>query len=157
MVPILSQPQRPWWIFHPSSAGGCFKNTYELLNLRALNFSLWIKSTSFNVWVRYFVWNPHSTPPPPPSHPPPLPHPPTSTRPQWVKGFRGIYWFQIYLHSNSLIRPYFIPMYNEDFMRFYNTDEISAQLSARWVLDYSSLLCFTWCVNIHWGLWSYLP
>ena len=25
---------------------------YELLN-----FNLWMKSTSFNVWVRYFVWN----------------------------------------------------------------------------------------------------
>ena len=37
--------------------GGRFKNTYELLNLRALKFSPWIKSTSFNVWVRYFVWN----------------------------------------------------------------------------------------------------
>ena len=29
----------------------------ELLNLRALKFSLWIESTSFNVWTRYFVWN----------------------------------------------------------------------------------------------------
>ena len=38
--------------------GGCFKNTYELLNLRALNLShVNKKSTSFNVWVRYFVWN----------------------------------------------------------------------------------------------------
>ena len=37
-----------WW---------CFKNTYELLNLRVLNFHPWIKSTSFIVWVRYFVWN----------------------------------------------------------------------------------------------------
>ena len=38
-------------------SGGRFKNIYELLNLRALKFHLWIKSTSFNVWVRYFVWN----------------------------------------------------------------------------------------------------
>ena len=38
--------------------GGHFKNTYELFNLRALkNFPLWIKSTSFNAWVRYFLWN----------------------------------------------------------------------------------------------------
>ena len=33
--------------------GGGFRNAYELLNIRAL----WIKHTSFNVWVRYFVWN----------------------------------------------------------------------------------------------------
>ena len=38
-------------------SGGRFNNTYELLNLRALKFHLWIKSTSFNVWARYFVWN----------------------------------------------------------------------------------------------------
>ena len=33
------------------------KNTYELLNLRAFKFSPVNKSTSFNVWVRYFVRN----------------------------------------------------------------------------------------------------
>ena len=62
--------------------GGRFKNTYVLLKLRAP------KSTSFNVWVRYFVWNFKGTihlkfhtkyseryhtrfwtPPPPPSEP----------------------------------------------------------------------------------------
>ena len=37
--------------------GAFQKHLSELLNLRALNFHLWIKSTSFNVWVRYFVWN----------------------------------------------------------------------------------------------------
>ena len=31
---------------------GHFKNTYELLS-----FHLWIKYTSSNVWVGYFVWN----------------------------------------------------------------------------------------------------
>ena len=35
-----------------SRSGGHFKNNYELLNLRALK-----KNVSFNVWVRYFVWN----------------------------------------------------------------------------------------------------
>ena len=34
-----------------------FKNTYELLNLRALKFWPVKKSTSFNVWARYFVGN----------------------------------------------------------------------------------------------------
>ena len=38
-------------------SGGRFKNTFELFNLRALKFSLVIKSTSFNVWARYFVWH----------------------------------------------------------------------------------------------------
>ena len=43
-------------------ARGCFKNTYELLNLRALKFSSVNKYTSFSVWVRYFMlkgtlWN----------------------------------------------------------------------------------------------------
>ena len=36
--------------------GRCFKNAYELLNLRALKFHQWTKSTFFNVWKRYFVW-----------------------------------------------------------------------------------------------------
>ena len=40
-----------------SVSGGRFKNTHELLNLRALKFSPVNKNTSFNVWVRYFVWN----------------------------------------------------------------------------------------------------
>ena len=34
-----------------------FKNTYELLNVRAVNFSPVNKITFFSVWVRYFVWN----------------------------------------------------------------------------------------------------
>ena len=38
--------------------GERFKNMYELLNLRALKISqCCIKFISFNVWVRYFVWN----------------------------------------------------------------------------------------------------
>ena len=36
---------------------GRFKNTYELLNLRALKFQCCRKNISFNVSVRYFVWN----------------------------------------------------------------------------------------------------
>ena len=32
-----------------------------LLNLRSLDFLLFIKCTSFNVWVRYIVWNWYST------------------------------------------------------------------------------------------------
>ena len=37
---------------------GRFKNAYELLNLRALKLSKFcIKIVSYNVWVRYFVWN----------------------------------------------------------------------------------------------------
>ena len=42
---------------HVVPSGGHLKNAYRLLNLRALNFHLRIKSTSFNVWARYFVWN----------------------------------------------------------------------------------------------------
>ena len=37
--------------------GGRFKNTYEHLNPRALKISMLYKIISFNVWVRYFVWN----------------------------------------------------------------------------------------------------
>ena len=37
--------------------GGRFKNAYELLNLRALKISIFYKIISFNVWVRYFLWN----------------------------------------------------------------------------------------------------
>ena len=37
--------------------GGCFKNAYELLTLRALKISMFHKNLSFNVWVRYFVLN----------------------------------------------------------------------------------------------------
>ena len=37
--------------------GGGGGNAHKLLNLRALNFYLCMKYTSFNVWVRYFVWN----------------------------------------------------------------------------------------------------
>ena len=47
------------WVDNKSpGVGGCgwgdggFKSTYELLN-----FNVWIKFTSFNVLVRYFVWN----------------------------------------------------------------------------------------------------
>ena len=47
---ILSLSWQPW-------SRGHFKNTYELLNVWALNFHMWIKSTSFNVWVKYFVCN----------------------------------------------------------------------------------------------------
>ena len=36
---------------------GAFQNNYELLNLRALKFHPSIKSASFIVWVRHFVWN----------------------------------------------------------------------------------------------------
>ena len=36
---------------------GHFKNTYELLNLRALKYSPADKTYIFNVWVRYFAWN----------------------------------------------------------------------------------------------------
>ena len=37
----------------------CFKNTYELLNLRALKYSPVneIQIFQINVWVKYFVWN----------------------------------------------------------------------------------------------------
>ena len=35
---------------------GALKNTYELLYPRALKM-LWLYTVSFNVWVRYFVWN----------------------------------------------------------------------------------------------------
>ena len=38
-------------------AGGRFKNAYELLNLRVLKIWNCIKIISFNVLVRYFVWN----------------------------------------------------------------------------------------------------
>ena len=34
-----------------------FKSTYVPLNLRAQEFSYLNRFTSFNVWVRYFVWN----------------------------------------------------------------------------------------------------
>ena len=36
---------------------GRFKNAYELINLRALKISMLYKIASFNVWVRYLVWN----------------------------------------------------------------------------------------------------
>ena len=42
---------------HHQRPGGRFKNTYDLLNLGALNFHPSINYISFNVWVRYFVWN----------------------------------------------------------------------------------------------------
>ena len=42
----------------PASAPACrFKNTYGLLNPRALRISMLYTIISFNVWVRYFVWN----------------------------------------------------------------------------------------------------
>ena len=37
--------------------GGRFKDAHELLNLIALKVSMLYKILSFNVWVRYFVWN----------------------------------------------------------------------------------------------------
>ena len=39
-----------------TGTGGRFKNTFELLNLRALRISMLYKIISFNVWVKYFVW-----------------------------------------------------------------------------------------------------
>ena len=33
------------------------KHLWALTSLRALKFHLWIKSTSRNIWARYFVWN----------------------------------------------------------------------------------------------------
>ena len=43
--------------YSPAHLGGISKNEYELLNLIALKISkLYKKITSFNVWVRYFVW-----------------------------------------------------------------------------------------------------
>ena len=35
----------------------CFKNSLQLLNLRVFKFPLCIKYASFNVWIRYCVWN----------------------------------------------------------------------------------------------------
>ena len=35
----------------------CWNITVSALGEELLNFQLWIKFTSFNVWVRYFVWN----------------------------------------------------------------------------------------------------
>ena len=43
--------------FGKQVSGECFKNIYELLNLRALKFSTLQKIASFSAWVRYFVWN----------------------------------------------------------------------------------------------------
>ena len=40
-----------------SGPWGPFQKHHKLLNLRALKFSPVNKSTSFNVWARYFVWN----------------------------------------------------------------------------------------------------
>ena len=37
--------------------GGLFKNAYGLVNSGALKFPFSLCYTSFNVWVRYFVWN----------------------------------------------------------------------------------------------------
>ena len=48
-------------VYRRCEPGGRFKNTCELLNLRAFYFHLWIKYTSFNVWVRYFVRNSKGT------------------------------------------------------------------------------------------------
>ena len=36
---------------------GSLENAYELLNLGALKFHLYIRYLSFTAWVRYFVWN----------------------------------------------------------------------------------------------------
>ena len=51
------EPHQFLWRVGHARAGGHFKNTYELLNVRALKFPCCIKIISFNVWVRYFVWN----------------------------------------------------------------------------------------------------
>ena len=42
---------------HHLLSGVCFINAYELFNQRSLKISMLYKSISFNVWVRYFVWN----------------------------------------------------------------------------------------------------
>ena len=36
---------------------GCFINAYELFTLKTFKIQLCLKIVSFNVWVRYFVWN----------------------------------------------------------------------------------------------------
>ena len=51
-------PEPMLTIFYgPQVPGGRFKNTYELLIPRALKISMSYKIVSFNVRVRYFVWN----------------------------------------------------------------------------------------------------
>ena len=44
------------WRMRRVVARECFKKTSELSNLRAPRFHSNMKCTSFNVWVRYFVW-----------------------------------------------------------------------------------------------------
>ena len=49
-----------WWtttLMYIYNTWGRFKNAYKLVNRRARIFSPSIKSISFNVWVRYFVWD----------------------------------------------------------------------------------------------------
>ena len=55
---IMNIPWEPYLHYLPSvwrNYWGRFKNAFKLLNLRALKFSP--ANISFNVWVRYFVWN----------------------------------------------------------------------------------------------------
>ena len=51
-----TMPDTTIWGGGGGGGGGRFKNTYELLNLRALKISMLYKN-HINVWVRYFVWN----------------------------------------------------------------------------------------------------
>ena len=47
-----------WVEYSSRRSRGRFKIIQELLDVRALKcFHMWIKYTSSNVWVRYFVWN----------------------------------------------------------------------------------------------------
>ena len=40
-----------------AGAGGHFKNTHELLNLRVPKILSLYRIVSFNVWARYYAWN----------------------------------------------------------------------------------------------------
>ena len=51
------------YIMHGCYSRGRFKDRHEISNIRALIFqyllcfNVWMKYTSLNVWVEYFVWN----------------------------------------------------------------------------------------------------
>ena len=49
LTPFVSNSRR--------KTGRRFRNAYELLNPRVLKISMLYNTISFNVWVRYFVWN----------------------------------------------------------------------------------------------------
>ena len=55
--PLRGESTAHWWSPFTKDQGGYFKNTYELLNPRALKISMLYKIVSFNVWVSYVVWN----------------------------------------------------------------------------------------------------